>query len=663
MKGVYDVEGKNKNPLNDKKYSKEYKLLAKMWSNLPAYKKKDEIYEAIKNNDVILVQSETGTGKSVIVPKIALHYMNYSGLTIMTLPKKDITRNASIFSAKTLDIEIGEYVGYQFRGENIKSDKTVLLYSTDGSIISMLKKDPLILDIDILIIDEAHERKVQIDLLLYLIKNSIKIRKEKKLKELKLIIMSATINNTLFENYYKEFNYKYLYLSGVTNYNIEDIYLENSLNKKDSYIVEGVELIKSLVVKIKNKSIKNGDILFFVPSISNCLTISEELSKNIDDSFIMPIYSGYPVEMNVYIIKNEEYKKLNSKYKRRIFISTNIAESSLTIDGIIYVIDSGLELINMYNSNKLIEELKQQFITKAQMIQRKGRAGRTTNGYCYHLYTKEIFDNAIDFPKPEILKLDLKNICIMFMDIENKIQNKNNTVDEIKLIFEKLIEPPQSEYIDNGFNQLINYNVIEDNFFSDIGNLIAVTNLDINIGLSLLYAYQYGRNVFNDILLICCILEFIKKDIFELFYNDFDNVEKYKIIEKFKSKHESEFVFLYNLYQDILVDFNEQKHNVVLIEKITHFYEKNNRKLYDIYKKFNIKIEIDIDDKDIENNIINSFNYGFRYNKAIRENRDFYYNNLLCDLTKNIYKFENKKQIIFYTGMLINNKIKLFICQ
>jgi pre-mRNA-splicing factor ATP-dependent RNA helicase DHX15/PRP43 len=111
----------------------------------------------------------TGSGKSVIGPKAALHAVDYKGRVVMTLPKKIITKKAAEFGAKTLDVQLGEQVGYQFRGDNLKSNKTVLLYSTDGSIISQIKSDPLLRSIDILIIDEAHERKVQIDLLLYLL--------------------------------------------------------------------------------------------------------------------------------------------------------------------------------------------------------------------------------------------------------------------------------------------------------------------------------------------------------------------------------------------------------------------------------------------------------------------------------------------------------------
>ena len=148
----------------------------------------------------------------------------------MTLPKKQITKNTAVFGAKTLDTQLGEYVGYQYRGESRKSDKTNLLYCTDGTIIARIKSDPLIKDIDILIIDEAHERSTNIDLILYLVKKAIKLRKEQGLNELKLVIMSATIDESIFKKYFSdEFKYDYMEMSGKPNYPIESIFLENSV--------------------------------------------------------------------------------------------------------------------------------------------------------------------------------------------------------------------------------------------------------------------------------------------------------------------------------------------------------------------------------------------------------------------------------------------------
>jgi HrpA-like RNA helicase len=465
--GIFDSDGDNPNPFNDLPYSQEYKTLSKMWTSLPAYAFKKDIVEKIKHNDVILIQSGTGSGKTVLTPKMALHCLDYKGLVIVTLPKKDITKSTAEFSAKTLDVQLGEYVGYQYRGESVKSDKTVLLYSTDGSIISMIFKDPLLLSVDILIIDEAHERGVQIDLLLYLIKNAIKIRKEKDMKPLKLIIMSATINEELFKNYYSDFKYDYLFMSGKSNYEITSTYLKDSIMKENKkYLEIGLKIIHKIIKNINNNDGEEGDILFFVTSKEEIKMLVKILSKELKDSYIIPLYSGYPKEYEIYIKNQYEFKILDPNYKRKIIISTDVAESSMTIDGIVYVIDCGLNYQNNYDVKKKINVLQKKLISQAQMTQRKGRAGRTKSGFCFHLYTEEEFKNTNKYPEPKIRSMELKNICLQFMKMQNDFEKKSVDIKEVEKIFKLLIEPPLKENIDDGIDFAIENKLIVDNFLT-----------------------------------------------------------------------------------------------------------------------------------------------------------------------------------------------------
>jgi len=503
--GIYDKNGVNLNPLNNAPYSDQYKLLSKFWSSLPAYDFIDKCIESIKNNDVILVASGTGSGKTVLVPKFALHALDYKGKIIITLPKKIITKSAAEYSAKTLDVQLGEYIGYQFRGENNKSINSVLLYSTDGSIISMIKNDPMLLEIDIVIIDEAHERKVQIDLLLYLLKNAIKLRKEKNHKSLKLIIMSATINEKIFEAYYKEFKFDFLFLSGKPNFPIESFYLDNSIFKEKSYIEYGTKIINE-IVNNTNKKIKDnsGDILFFVTTVNECIQLAEKLEKTIKTAFIMPLYSGFSNALEPFLNEQNKYKEINPNYDRRIFISTNVAESSLTIDGIVFIIDSGMEISVTYDPKKKINVMNRNIIAKAQMSQRKGRSGRTKNGYCFHLYTKEEEDKAVNFPDPEIKKIDIKNVCLSMLKLGEELKKDFSTEETIKMLTE-FIEPPQQSFIEDGFGFLLENGCIENNKISHIGKLISVSRLDITDGLCLVYAYSINRDVFYKVFNIICI--------------------------------------------------------------------------------------------------------------------------------------------------------------
>lgn len=672
--GIFDPEGKNKNPLNNLKYSDNYKVLAKMWSNLPAYKKKDEIVDDIKNNDVVLIKSETGSGKSVLIPKFAIHSLDYTGMTVMTLPKKIITQTTAEFAAKTLDTDIGEYVGYQYRGLQMKSSKTVLLFSTDGSIISMIKKDPLLSDIDILIIDEAHERKVQIDLLLYLVKSAVQLRKQKKLKPLKLIIMSATIDEKLFQNYFKSVNFKFLFLSGETNYKITSTFLDDSiLKKQNAYLEIGTQKIMDIIDKINKKKNEEGDILFFVTSINECNQIAEELDEKLNDSFVMGLYSSYSQELKPYVTNPLEYKKLNSNYKRRIFISTNVAESSITLDNVVYVIDSGLEINVFYEPKKKINMMEKKLITQAQMKQRKGRAGRTREGYCYHLYTKKEMENTEEYPEPEIKVIDLKNICLSFMQIEGAIKEENADVNEVIGVFDKLIQPPAKKYIDDGFNFLIEHKLIDNNYLSELGKLIIDSKMEVFEGLTLLHAYQYGKSMFKKVFLIICILEKVNEGIKDFFFEDIDESIIKKTIKKINYDN-SDFILLYKLYHLVSENKDNPNFNTKTCNEIKKLYNNNFKKIHSVYRKKNYKYDVEKfnnhdnknnnknnnqdDEKTINNKIISCFHKGFSTNKAIKKGNKFYYNKIECKFDSEV-NTSKLKEIIFFSNIFITDKLKL----
>jgi HrpA-like RNA helicase len=668
--GIFDPNGININPLNLLQYSNQYKNLAKFWSNLPAYSMAKQIVETILCNDIILIKSGTGSGKTVLLPKLCLHANNYSGRIIITLPKKIITKKAAEYAAKTLDVNLGEQIGYQFRGDNLKSKKTILLYSTDGSIISMLKSDPLLKSIDMILIDEAHERKVNIDLLLYLLKNAIKLRQEKKFKPLKLIIMSATIDEQLFQTYYKNFNFQWMELAGTPNYPIHSIYLESSLdNKTNQYIEKGKEIIGQIIAKINSNNTEyiEGDILFFVCTVSECNKLAEELSNLYPECFTMGLYSGFDSELEQYISSPDKFKELNKKFKRRLFISTNVAESSLTIDGIVYVIDSGLELNVKFNPETNTNVMSKNFITQAQMTQRKGRAGRTKPGVCFHLYTPLQQESALKFPEPEIKCIDLKNTCMsllkMCSDI-NKDINKPCNVENTIEMFLNFIEPPSKHFILNGFDFAYSNGLIDkDNKLSIIGQLVIESKLDIMDSIALIYAHNISELVFKTVFKIISICSLLKSSINDLFYEDTNNSVKKKIINKLLSESDnSEHLLLYNLYKYIEINKNSGIFNLILFDNITNIYLRQINKLEYIYSKYNIKLD-DIKKKNLNTNIINSFCYGYKTNRAFKSSQGFKYNYKVVDLSKCLVKFNsNVNSIIFYSNLYWFNKLNIFIC-
>ena len=793
MFGIYDTDGININPLNGKEYSEQYKQLTKFWSNLPAYENIDYCIDSIRSNDVILVSSGTGSGKTVLFPKFALHANEYKGKIIVTLPKKLITKSAAEFAAKTLDVELGNQVGYQYKGESIKSSGTNLLYATDGSIISMIKSDPLIQAIDIILIDEAHERKTQIDILLYLIKNAIIIRKEKNMKPLKLIIMSATIEESIFRDYFTNLNYDYVHLSGKPNFPIEEYFLKDSImEKSNKYIEVGLEKIEEIVKKDNN----NSDTLFFVTTVKECDDTADKLEYIYNDSFVMPLYSGIPSSLEEIISNKDKYKEINPNYKRRIFVATNVAESSLTIDGIVYVIDAGLEVNVIYDASRKINIMNTSFITKAQMAQRKGRAGRTQNGFCYHLYTKEEMEKAIDYPDPEIKLIDLKNLCLSLLilgdDLNKKIKQDltvpttpsisvttdttvtpSNTLDttdaegsydsastsasasdsaidsdndkysqssldikteleimrggdgkvyveydrftvnDAKKIFENFIQPPKKEYIDDGFDFLIRNNLVsKDLIINKLGRLINISRLDVQDALSLVYAYNISKDVFDAVFLIICAYTKIKS-MDELFFNDKNNekdnnnrnIKDSKIAKEImKDSNNSDHVFVYNVFKRFnkTDGKNNKVFNTSTLKSIQKLFEYQKKTLYSLYKRFDYKLynnnnknknkkggyvidqedyvddiigggifADDIIDEDIfaegtggggggsniEKDIILSFCFGFKDNIINRKDKQIIFNNILCDTTKTFVDTSKANKFIFYSNVLIKNKL------
>lgn len=520
-KGILDPEGKNNNPYTNEKYSDTYKELAKKWSNYPAYRKAETIIKDIADNQVILVISGTGSGKTVLIPKYTAHVFDYQKKIAITLPKQIIAKSAAEFASKTLDVKLGEEVGYQYKGESKTSSKTKLLYATDGTIVARLQKDPQLQDFSAVIIDEAHERKVQIDFLLYLLRNTLEQR-----PEFKLIIMSATINETLFENYYYKYKYKTVHVGSETNYPIESIYLPKSISNNE-YLDKGLEIIKKL-----DDEKKEGDILFFVTSVNETISacnIIKYTEKKYKDNFCVEVYANVPYNQQLLAQDKEKYKEISGK-KRKIVIATNVAESSLTIDGIKYVIDSGYELLNYYDPTTRARVLEKKFVSQAQAIQRKGRAGRMESGTCYHLYTENEFNEMKKFPEPTIRTSNIYDDCLKFLYMPNI-----RTIGNLVGILSEFIEPPKEIYIRSAITQLVQLGLISNNEISKIGEKVVELNTDPMQGLSLIMANKL--KCIKELIAIFAMIEVTKGVINEVFekydekkghnYGDYQKIKKY----------------------------------------------------------------------------------------------------------------------------------------
>ena len=511
--GIYDPDGININPLTGTEYKNlyshikkningevlnaTYANLAKIWKTKLVYLHKDKILDSIKNNQVTLAKAGTGVGKTVLIPKIALHAFDYGEKVICTIPKKVITRSTAEFAAQCLDVKIGQEVGYYFRGENKTNENTKLIFTTTGSIISRITgSDPYLSEYKCIIIDEAHERSVQTDQLLLLLKKALAKR-----KDLKLVIMSATINLTVFRNYFPTPTFKFGEVDAgeFTSYEIQDHWLEKQPKPN-----EWKELAIKKIIHILQTS-EDGDILVFIRASSDgkmlCDTLNKEATKlrklkNVKINPFCVILAGNSSKEDENLATDEtKYQELTGergmKYTRKVVMATNVAESSLTVDGVVYVIDCGLEYEESYDPKTMARCLTEEPIAKSAVKQRRGRAGRTKPGVCYHLYTKSYFENLQDYPTPSIQKSDLTSDILDLMKLEY-IKN----VGDLKDFLNEFISPPKKMFINSSLKTLIALDAItskeNDGVITDLGYGIAKFRaIKTHLAKALISSYYY----------------------------------------------------------------------------------------------------------------------------------------------------------------------------
>jgi superfamily II DNA/RNA helicase len=483
-----DINAKEPNFLNNQPYSAEFLELSKVWSNFPLYVNKEQMlnfFDSIHNNQVTLVISGTGSGKTVLIPKFLLKYFyitnnnkidklsddekkHHNSKIVVTNPKILTTIYNADYGARTLDVSLGSEVGYKFRGspENMVSAKTKLLYSTDGLLLAQIfKGDILLSEYQGVIIDEAHERQVPIDLLLYFLKNVVKQR-----PEFKLIIMSATIDPKIFKDFYEHDNISFgqVEVSGQSNYPITSHYMKPG-DKINFFNYMDVGL--SIILKLLDET-QTGDILMFVTSqreteigcnkLKTLCPNQIKISDSCDSYYCAEVYSKMPDDKRELAVSKDKYKNTGN-FKRKIIFATNVAESSITLDGIVYVIDSGLELLSYFNYQKYCQVLEKRFITQAQVKQRMGRAGRTQPGECYHLYTEDKFNKLEKFPSPSIALVNMNEHFLSFMKYQKYLS------EAIKLS-KNLITPVTPYQLMSSIRYLHFY------------NLIKIVNLEQNAG-------------------------------------------------------------------------------------------------------------------------------------------------------------------------------------
>lgn len=364
--------------------------------NLPIYDVLDDIKTTLTNNSTLILEAPPGAGKSTVVP-ISLLNESWLGnkIIIMLEPRRVAARMVTQQMAKLLGEEVGQSVGYQVKMESCYSKQTKLLVVTEAILVRKLQSDQALEDVAMVIFDEFHERSIHTDLSLALCLQVQELLRP----DLKLLIMSATLDSNELTNLLGKIP---VINSKGKIYDVENIYLEANIKQPD------IKSINTLLLNITLKSIKEdeGDILVFLAGsreIQKLQALLEESlkEKNIE---ILPLYSS--------LSKEKQDKAISKSHKRKIILSTNIAQTSLTIEGVKVVIDSGLEKVSRYNYSNAMNHLELSFISNDSAIQRAGRAGRLSDGKCYKLWHKSKI--LQETSKAEILRTDLSSF---FLDL------------------------------------------------------------------------------------------------------------------------------------------------------------------------------------------------------------------------------------------------------
>jgi ATP-dependent helicase HrpA len=449
--------------------------------DLPIAQKSELIKKTILENQVTVLCGETGSGKTTQLPKICLDIgLGIRGKIGHTQPRRLAARAVSQRIAEELNTELGNEVGFKVRFSDRSNDKSYIKLMTDGILLAECNHDPYLNQYDTIIIDEAHERSLNIDFLLGYMKRLIRKR-----KDLKLIITSATIDPDRFSKHFN--NAPVINVSGRT-YPVEVRYRpyqsaddETSRTLQDGIIDAVNELSR----------IDRGDILVFLSGERDIRETADALSKEtanraLDNTEVLPLLAR---------LSNAEQNRIfHPSNKRRIVLATNVAETSLTVPGIKYVIDSGVARISRYSWRSKIQRLPIEKISRASADQRKGRCGRVSAGICIRLYEEEDFDLRDEFTAPEIQRT---NLAAVILQMENL---RLGHIDDFPFV-----EPPEDRLINDGYKLLFELGAIDaQHKITRIGKHLGHFPIDPKLARMLLQAKN--ENALREVLVIVSAL-------------------------------------------------------------------------------------------------------------------------------------------------------------
>ncbi|KAK4662610.1 DEAH-box ATP-dependent RNA helicase prp43 [Podospora pseudopauciseta] len=492
------AEDSDINPWTGKPHSENYFKILKTRRDLPVSKQREEFLELYHKTQILVFVGETGSGKTTQIPQYVLYdeMPHQTGkLIACTQPRRVAAMSVAQRVANELDVELGQEVGYSIRFENRTGPKTLLKYMTDGQLLREAMHDPNMNRYSCIILDEAHERTLATDILMALLKEIAHRR-----SDLKIIVMSATLDAQKFQSYFslrKEDPPAPLLAVPGRTHPVEIFYTPEP---ERDYVEAAVRTVLQI-----HAVEPEGDILLFLTGEEEIEDACRRISLEVDDMVresdagplaIYPLYGTLPPHQQQKIFdKAPEPFRKGGRPGRKCIVATNIAETSLTIDGIVYVVDPGFSKQKIYNPRSRVESLLVSPISKASAQQRAGRAGRTRPGKCFRLYTEKAFKKElIEQTYPEILRSNLSNTIL---------ELKKLGVED--LVHFDFMDPPAPETMMRALEEL-NYLACldDDGGLTKLGSLASEFPLDPALAVMLISSPEFYCS--NEILSITSLL-------------------------------------------------------------------------------------------------------------------------------------------------------------
>ncbi len=436
------------------------------YPDLPVSARREEIIKVIQANQVTILCGETGSGKTTQIPKMCLELgRGIDGMIGHTQPRRLAARSVAVRIAEELKSELGHYVGYKVRFHEKRNDSTYIKLMTDGILLAEIRSDRYLNQYDTLIIDEAHERSLNIDFILGYLSWLLPRR-----KDLKVIITSATIDP---ERFSKHFNHAPIIEVSGRTYPVDIRYHPLMSADEDSQDRDMIAAVVDAADELRREGA--GDILVFFSGEREIREAADALRKAEPPSTeVLPLFAR--------LSGAEQNRIFHPKGRHRIILATNVAETSLTVPGIKYVIDTGFARISRYSWRSRVQRLPIEPISQASANQRSGRCGRVSHGIAIRLYSEEDFHQRDEFTQPEILRTNLASVILQM-----------STLNLGKIEHFPFVEPPDRRMIRDGFKLLYEIGAVDgEHKVTPLGRQLAHLPIDVRLGRMLLAADKEG---------------------------------------------------------------------------------------------------------------------------------------------------------------------------